>query len=125
MLAAHLAAYGAGEDGTIFTTRTATPLGHVCYGYNVLRRAATKAGLPEETTSHDLRHHYARVLLAAGEWPWQSPSGWDMRRLIGPEHLRLPDAGLRRPDAECHRLSLGNGPCLLCPRAHGAAHSSR
>jgi integrase len=62
-----LAAYGAGDDGTIFTTRTRSPLGHVYYGYNLLGRGATKAGLPEGTTSHDLRHHYASVLLAAGE----------------------------------------------------------
>jgi integrase len=27
----------------------------------------TRAGLPKGTTSHDLRHHYASVLLAAGE----------------------------------------------------------
>ena len=66
-LAAHLAAYGAGADGTIFTTRTESPLGHVYYGYDLLARAAMKAGLPEGTTSHDLRHHYASVLLAAGE----------------------------------------------------------
>lgn len=26
-----------------------------------------QAGLPAGTTSHDLRHHYASVLLAAGE----------------------------------------------------------
>ena len=29
--------------------------------------AAKRAGLPAGTTSHDLRHHYASVLLAAGE----------------------------------------------------------
>jgi integrase len=31
------------------------------------RAAVERAGLPEGTTSHDLRHHYASVLLAAGE----------------------------------------------------------
>lgn len=30
-------------------------------------RAVSEAGLPQGTTSHDLRHHYASVLLAAGE----------------------------------------------------------
>jgi integrase len=35
------------------------------YG-RVFRRAAEAAGLPG-TTTHDLRHHYASVLLAAGE----------------------------------------------------------
>jgi integrase len=29
--------------------------------------AVERAGLPAGTTSHDLRHHYASVLLAAGE----------------------------------------------------------
>ncbi len=33
----------------------------------VFRSAVAIAGLPEGTTSHDLRHHYASVLLAAGE----------------------------------------------------------
>jgi integrase len=27
----------------------------------------TAAGLPEQTTTHDLRHHHASVLLAQGE----------------------------------------------------------
>jgi len=31
------------------------------------KAAAQAAGLPEGTTSHDLRHHYASVLLDAGE----------------------------------------------------------
>ncbi len=30
-------------------------------------QAAGRAGLPAGTTPHDLRHHYASVLLAAGE----------------------------------------------------------
>jgi integrase len=66
-LASHLAASPAAEDGTIFTTRKGVPLGHVYYGHNLMGRAVTEAGLPRGTTSHDLRHHYASVLLAAGE----------------------------------------------------------
>ena len=66
-LASHLAASPAAEDGTMFTTRKGAPLGHVYYGHNLMGRAVTKAGLPKGTTSHDLRHHYASVLLAAGE----------------------------------------------------------
>jgi integrase len=31
------------------------------------KRAAEAGGLPPGTTSHDLRHHYASVLLDAGE----------------------------------------------------------
>jgi integrase len=33
----------------------------------VFKPAANSAGLPAGVTSHDLRHHYASVLLAAGE----------------------------------------------------------
>jgi integrase len=66
-LAAHLAAYPAAADGTIFTTGRGSPLGHVYYGHDLMGRAVATAGLPTGTTSHDLRHHYASVLLAAGE----------------------------------------------------------
>ncbi|RBY88795.1 site-specific integrase [Blastococcus sp. TF02A-26] len=66
-LAAHLAAHPAAEDGTIFTTQQRAPLGHVYYGHNLMSRAVTGVGLPPGTRSHDLRHHYASVLLAAGE----------------------------------------------------------
>jgi integrase len=45
----------------------AAPLGHVYYGHNLIGRAVSEAGLPKGTTSHDLRHHYASVLLAGGE----------------------------------------------------------
>ena len=34
---------------------------------SAVREAAKKAALPAGTTTHDLRHHYANVLLAAGE----------------------------------------------------------
>jgi site-specific recombinase XerD len=39
----------------------------VVAGIRVFKPAVQKAGLPAGTTSHDLRHHYASVLLAAGE----------------------------------------------------------
>jgi integrase len=66
-LAAHLATYSSAADGTIFTTGRGAPLGHVYYGHNLMGRAVNTVGLPKGTTSHDLRHHYASVLLAAGE----------------------------------------------------------
>jgi integrase len=40
---------------------------HGYYGTLVFRAAVKKAGLPAGTTSHDLRHHDASVLLAGGE----------------------------------------------------------
>lgn len=33
----------------------------------IFKAAVRKVGLPECTTTHDLRHHYASVLLLAGE----------------------------------------------------------
>jgi integrase len=37
------------------------------YGHQLFRRAVAAAALPEGTTSHDLRHHFTSLLLAAGE----------------------------------------------------------
>jgi integrase len=65
-LAAHMQAFPPGEDGSLFTTPTGRPYGHTHYGWDIFTAAAKKAGF-EGTSSHDLRHHYASVLLAAGE----------------------------------------------------------
>lgn len=65
-LAAHLAVHPPGEDGSIFTTGTGRFYTREYYGA-IFARAVERAGLPNGTTSHDLRHHYASVLLAAGE----------------------------------------------------------
>ncbi len=40
---------------------------HEHYGTRIFQRAVQCAGLPAGTSTHDLRHHYASVLLAAGE----------------------------------------------------------
>lgn len=66
-LAAHLHRFGPGADGSLFTTIFGLPWRSDYYSSYVLRPAVTRAGLPGSTTSHDLRHHYASVLLAAGE----------------------------------------------------------
>ncbi len=47
--------------------RNGTPYRHDYYGTRIFSEAVAKAGLPVSTTSHDLRHHYASVLLAQGE----------------------------------------------------------
>ena len=44
-----------------------TALDQDYYRRRVFGKAVAKAGLPASTTSHDLRHHFASVLLAAGE----------------------------------------------------------
>jgi integrase len=66
-LAAHLAAYPSGPDGLIFTTPTGKPHWHEHYGTRLFQRAVREAGLQAGISTHDLRHHYASVLLAAGE----------------------------------------------------------
>jgi integrase len=66
-LAEHIAAFPPGGDGTLFTTRTDEPYRHDYYGTIIFQKAVARAGLAAGTTSHDLRHHYASVLLAAGE----------------------------------------------------------
>ncbi len=66
-LALHIAVLPPGEDGTLFTTRSGEPYRHDHYGTVIFQKAVARAGLPTGTTSHDLRHYYASVLLAAGE----------------------------------------------------------
>jgi integrase len=66
-LAAHMAAYQPADDGSLFTTAAGTMYRHEHYGSRIFANAARMAGLPPGTTSHHLRHHYASVLLAAGE----------------------------------------------------------
>lgn len=65
-LAAHVQAYPPLEDGSLFFNARRRTWTTSHYG-KVLVAAAGAAGLPPGTTSHDLRHHYASVLLAAGE----------------------------------------------------------
>lgn len=65
-LAAHIAESPPGDDGSLFTTSTGDVYGREYYGA-LFTAAAKRAGLPAGTTTHDLRHHYASVLLAAGE----------------------------------------------------------
>jgi integrase len=65
-LAAHMAAYPPAPDGSLFYSLTGLPYRQDHYG-PIFRRAVKRAGLPAGTSSHALRHHYASVLLAAGE----------------------------------------------------------
>jgi integrase len=64
-LAEHIRKFPPVPGGLIFTDAAGHPWrGHLRQVYS---DAAAAAGLPAGTTSHDLRHHYASVLLAAGE----------------------------------------------------------
>ncbi len=66
-LAAHMATYPTATGGELFTTGKGTPWAPNYYGSYVFPAAVKTAGLPASSTSHDLRHHYASVLLMAGE----------------------------------------------------------
>lgn len=66
-LAAYRAAHPPAAGGLIFHTSSGRPLGHWQYGGRAFGAAARKAGLPAGTSTHDLRHHFASVLLAAGQ----------------------------------------------------------
>jgi integrase len=80
-LAAHLAEFPAGHDvkctcqagcsrassPLVFRTAAGTALDQDYYRRRVFGKAVAAAGLPASTTSHDLRHHFASVLLQAGE----------------------------------------------------------
>lgn len=70
VLAAHLAQFPASDDGLIFHPEwwggaAGWTLGGALGKY--YRDSAVAAGLPAGTSSHDLRHHYCSVLLAAGQ----------------------------------------------------------
>jgi integrase len=66
-LAEHLQLQPAAPDGLLFHTRAGLPYWHEYYTQKVFAPAVAKAKLPPGTSSHDLRHHYASTLLAAGE----------------------------------------------------------
>lgn len=62
----HVETYGIGEDGSLWQTNRRKPPGHQHYGQHLFKAAVKAAGLPEETTSHDLRHHFASLMLDQG-----------------------------------------------------------
>jgi integrase len=79
-LAKHMRAFPPAADGSLFTTQRDIVYWHPHYGTEIFRAAIGRVSaaaaerpagslpvLPENTTSHDLRHHYASVLLFAGE----------------------------------------------------------
>jgi integrase len=72
-LAAHISDFPPGPDGSLFTGVNGRPYDHAVYGTRIFGQVAAKlAGVkgstfPAGTTTHDLRHHYASILLAAGE----------------------------------------------------------
>lgn len=67
-LSEHVRQFPPAADGTLFTTQYGSPYSHDYYGAQIFKRAVrATAGIPDSTSTHDLRHHYASVLLLAGE----------------------------------------------------------
>jgi integrase len=66
-LAEHIREFPPAANGLLFHTANGTPYRHDYYGVKVFAVAVVKAGLPDGTSTHDLRHAYASWLLAAGE----------------------------------------------------------
>ncbi|MCE3555135.1 site-specific integrase [Pseudonocardia sp. RS11V-5] len=72
-LARHMQQWPPLEDGSLFYGHNRRPYHHAFYGVRTFKVAVKKlAGeegstFPPSTTTHDLRHHYASVLLAGGE----------------------------------------------------------
>jgi len=61
-VSAHLARYGPGPAGVVFTNTLGHPLRRSTTGA-MWQRAADVAGLPKWATFHDLRHFYASLLI--------------------------------------------------------------
>ncbi len=62
-LAAHLARFGAGEHGLLFTSSTGAPLRRSTW-QAAFARAARDTGV--DSSTHDLRHHCASLLISSG-----------------------------------------------------------
>lgn len=65
-LAAHVAAFGPGEHGLMFTTPSGGPIWRSTWA-QTWATAVRRAGLPVGTRFHDLRHYYASLLIRHGE----------------------------------------------------------
>jgi hypothetical protein len=62
-LAVHLERFGTGPDGLVFTSATGAPLRRSTWG-KAYKAAAAAAGV--DSSTHDLRHHCASVLISSG-----------------------------------------------------------
>lgn len=69
-LSAHFKEYGdkidAHEDGLVFLTLKGNPMRRDYFNDRIWKPALKKAGLPADTTFHDLRHSFASTALAEG-----------------------------------------------------------
>jgi integrase len=65
-MSAHLASFGAGPDGVVFTNDAGGPIRRTRFS-DVWRPAARTAGIAPGTGLHALRHYYASLLIRHGE----------------------------------------------------------
>jgi integrase len=65
-LSAHIARYGTGPEGLVFTGHRGGPVGKTEFT-TAFRKAAGPLGLAPGKGFHQLRHTYARLLIAVGE----------------------------------------------------------
>ena len=65
-LAVHVERYGTGADDLIFSNVNGDPIRRTRFS-EIWRPAVKRAGLPEGTRFHDLRHFYASLLIRHGE----------------------------------------------------------
>ena len=66
-LAAHLSSWPAKVDGLVFTTALGESVRRTSFSAQVWRPTVKAAGLPVRTRFHDMRHHYASLLIRHGE----------------------------------------------------------
>lgn len=101
----------------MFATYQGNPYGSDYYS-KLFRATVARTTLPKGTSSHDLRHHYASVLLAAGE------SVVAVAARLGHENagLVLSTYGHLMPDSEERtRRAVDNVWCAPdVPRAQGS-----
>jgi integrase len=65
-LSSHVATYQPGASGLVFTNERIGPISRSAFS-RVWRRAVDTSAVPAGTTFHDLRHHYASLLIRHGE----------------------------------------------------------
>jgi integrase len=66
ILSEHIRQYPPNDDGVLFTTTHGNPIRQDVYSDAIFKPAVRRAGLADTTTSHDLRHTFASVLLRRG-----------------------------------------------------------
>lgn len=70
ILSEHIRLYPPNDDGVLFTTTHGNPIRQDVYSDSIFKpavqRADKRAKIPSTTTSHDLRHMFASVLLRRG-----------------------------------------------------------